>query len=103
MIRKQRLSASVDANLIQAAEAAVRQGSATSVSAWVNDALGLKLEHDRRLSALALFVAEYEAEHGEISTAEMQTAARRAQARAIHARELVAHETDATYSPESSS
>jgi Arc/MetJ-type ribon-helix-helix transcriptional regulator len=83
MIPKQRLSASVDADLIQAAEAAVAQGRFDSVSAWVNDALRLKLEQDRRLEALATFVAAYEAEHGEISAPEIRDAARRARARAM--------------------
>jgi Arc/MetJ-type ribon-helix-helix transcriptional regulator len=80
---KQRLSASVDAQLISAAEDAVTQGRVDSVSAWVNDALRLKLAHERRLEALASFVAVYEAEQGEITPEEMQSAVRRAQTRAV--------------------
>jgi Arc/MetJ-type ribon-helix-helix transcriptional regulator len=80
MIPKQRLSASVDADLIAAAEAAVLRGTFDSVSAWVNDALRLKLEQDRRLEALGAFVAAYEAEHGEIRSEEIRDAARRARA-----------------------
>jgi Arc/MetJ-type ribon-helix-helix transcriptional regulator len=86
MISKQRLSASVDADLIEAAEAAVARGRFESVSAWVNDALRFKLEQDRRLDALGEFVARYEAEHGEITADEIRGAARRASARAIVAR-----------------
>ena len=65
------------------AQAAVAGGSAESISAWVNDALRLKAEHDRRLQALDDFLAGYEAEHGEISDDEMRDAARRARERAI--------------------
>ena len=42
-------------------------GRAESVSAWVNEALRMKADHDRRLQALDEFVAAYEAEHGEIT------------------------------------
>ena len=87
---KQRLSASVDADLLAAATAASRRGRARTVSAWVNDALRLKLEHDQRLQALAAFVASYEAEHGEITSAEMDRAARRARSRAVTVRGLTA-------------
>jgi Arc/MetJ-type ribon-helix-helix transcriptional regulator len=86
MILKQRLSASVDADLIAAAEDAVATGRFVSVSAWVNDALQLKVAHDRRLESLALFVAEFEREHGAISPDEMDAAARRARGRATPVR-----------------
>ena len=86
MNTKQRLSASVDADLIEAAEDAVARGGAGSVSAWVNDALRLKLAHDRRLEALAAFIAEYEATHGEITDEERRQATRRARGRAVTVR-----------------
>jgi Arc/MetJ-type ribon-helix-helix transcriptional regulator len=88
MLPEQRLSASVDADLIQAAEAAVARGRFDSVSAWVNKALRSKLEHDRRLHALGAFVAAYEAEHGEISPEEIRNATRRARGRAIVVRPM---------------
>jgi Arc/MetJ-type ribon-helix-helix transcriptional regulator len=87
---KQRLSASVDGDLIAAAENAVARGRSESVSAWVNDALKLKLDQDSRLEALAAFIADYEADHGEISADEMKQAARRARSRAIPVREMPA-------------
>src|SRR5271156_1190372 len=90
MISKQRLSASVDTDLIEAAEAAVARGHFDSVSAWVNDALRRKLEQDRRLEALGAFVHTYEAEHGEITPEEMRDAARRARGRAIPVRRMPA-------------
>jgi Arc/MetJ-type ribon-helix-helix transcriptional regulator len=80
---KERLSASVDADLVAAAQEAVAQGRAESVSAWVNEALRLKAEHDQRLRALEEFVTAFEAEHGEITKAEMREAARRARGRAV--------------------
>src|SRR5437867_3190418 len=83
MSNKQRLSASVDAELLAAAEEAASRGEVRNVSTWVNDALRLKLEHDRRLRGLAAFIAAYEAEHGEITEQDMEEAARRASARAI--------------------
>jgi len=83
MSTKERLSASVDADLVAVAQEAVAQGRAESVSAWVNEALRLKVAHDRRLRALDEFVAAFEAEHGEITEAEMGEAARRARGRAV--------------------
>jgi Arc/MetJ-type ribon-helix-helix transcriptional regulator len=80
---KQRLSASVDAELLAVAQEAVAEGHSESVSAWVNDALRLKAQHDRRLQALDDFLAGYESEHGEITDDEMRDAARRARERAI--------------------
>ena len=83
MTAKARLSATVDADLILASQAAVAAGEAESVSAWVNDALRLKIEHDRRLRGIDDFIAAYEAEYGEITDEEMDAAYRAARARAI--------------------
>ena len=83
MSAKQRLSASVDAELVAVAQEAVARGQAESMSAWVNDALRLKARHDQRLRALDEFLAGYEAEHGEITEEEMREAARRARGRAV--------------------
>ena len=83
MTGKQRLSASVDSEFLEAGQTAVAEGRAETLSAWVNDALRLKADHDRRMRALDEFLAAYEAEHGVISDEEMADAARRARARAI--------------------
>lgn len=83
MSTKQRLSASVDADLLDVAQHAIAQGRADSMSAWVNDALRLKAEHDKRLAALDEFLRAYEAEHGEITDQEVADAARRARSRAV--------------------
>ena len=88
MNTKERLSASVDSELIRAAEQAVKRGLAASVSAWVNEALQLKLDQERRLESLAAFVSAYEQEHGEISREEIRFATRRARAKAVAVRGL---------------
>jgi Arc/MetJ-type ribon-helix-helix transcriptional regulator len=86
MTNKLRLSATVDADLVAAAEAAVAGGRFESVSAWVNEALRVKAEQEKRIEALASFVAAYETRHGEITTGEMAAATRRAAARAVSGR-----------------
>jgi Arc/MetJ-type ribon-helix-helix transcriptional regulator len=83
MSTKQRLSASVDAELVAVAQEAVAAGQADNVSAWVNDALRLKADHDRRLRAVDEFLGAFEAEHGEITDEEIRDAARRARGRAV--------------------
>lgn len=83
MTAKRRLSATVDADLVEAGHAAVEAGDAESVSAWVSDALRLKVEHDRRLRALDDFIAAHEAEHGVITEEEMETVTRSVRQRAV--------------------
>src|SRR5688500_105921 len=83
MTPKERLSASVEANLLAAGRAAVAAGRSESLSAWVNDALQLKADHERRMQALDDFLAEYEAEHGVITDEEIEAATRWARSRAI--------------------
>ena len=80
---KQRLSASVDAELIEAGQQAVASGEAENFSAWVNDALARHSAHHKRLRALDLFIAEYEAEHGVITDEDIDEATRWARSRAI--------------------
>jgi hypothetical protein len=87
MTAKARLSATVDADLIAATQAAVAAGEAESVSAWVNDALRLKIEHEHRLRGIGDFIAAYEAEYGEITGEQMDAAYRAARARAIVVRD----------------
>jgi Arc/MetJ-type ribon-helix-helix transcriptional regulator len=82
-MNKQRLSASVDADLIAAAERAVAAGRSESVSAWINDAMRKKAEEERRFRALDKFFAEYEARNGAITTEEMEAAQRWRRERAI--------------------
>ncbi|HEY4105671.1 MAG TPA: hypothetical protein VGM44_17350 [Polyangiaceae bacterium] len=83
MSDKQRLSASVDREVLAAAQAAVAGGSAANISEWVNRALHRQAEHDQRMRALDQFLAAYEQEHGVITEAEIQSATRSARARAV--------------------
>jgi hypothetical protein len=83
MSTKQRLSASVDADVVAAAEAAVAEGRATNVSSWVNEALHRQAEHDGRMRALDTFLRDYEAQHGVITEDEIREATRRARGNAI--------------------
>ena len=86
------MSATVEAELLAAGRAAVAEGRADSLSAWVNDALRRQAEHDRRMQALDEFLAAYEAEHGEITDQEMRDAERRARSQAVVVRTPPARE-----------
>ena len=83
MTNRARLSATIEADVLAAGQAAVARGQAESLSAWVNTALRRQADHDRRMQALDVFLAAYEAEHGEISDAEIVAASRRAREKAI--------------------
>lgn len=86
MTYRQRLSATVEADVLSAAKRAVAEGRAGSLSAWVNEALKRQAEHDRRIKALGQFIRDYEAEHGAITDDEMRAARRHFRARAVAVR-----------------
>jgi len=69
--RKQRLTVTVDPELIEAGQRAVESGKAESVSGWVSAALEEKIRRDRKLALLAAAVADYEQEFGAITTDEI--------------------------------
>jgi hypothetical protein len=54
MKSKQRVSASVDADLVAGGHAAVADGHAETFSAWVNEALRRQAVHDARSSSEVL-------------------------------------------------
>ena len=83
---KERISVKVDAELVRFGNQVVADGRAESLSSWVNTALRAALERDEKLRAMDAVIAEYEAEHGEITEADMIAAERELQARAIHVR-----------------
>ncbi len=70
------MTVSVDEAVATAAAAAVAEGRADSVSAWVNDALVVKVAGDRRRDALADAVSAYEADEGELTAGELAGQAR---------------------------
>ena len=71
MPRKERLTVTVDANLVAAGNQAVAAGRAESLSGWVNRALAEREAKERRLLAMAAAVARYEARFGTISEDEI--------------------------------
>jgi uncharacterized protein YllA (UPF0747 family) len=83
MSTKRRLSVSVDAEVAEAGERAVQAGTATTLSAWVNDALHARAARDQRRIALAKFLDDYEREFGAFDEAELAAIERRARAGAI--------------------
>jgi Arc/MetJ-type ribon-helix-helix transcriptional regulator len=80
---KERLSASVDPELILAARRAVQEGSAESVSAWVNEALRRMALEDERHRAFDVFLSEFEADNGAITDHDIAAAERWAAERVI--------------------
>jgi len=82
---KERLTVTVDPQLVRAGAAAVAEGRVESVSAWVNLALLERAAKDRRLRALADALATYEVTFGAITAEELvaQERADRASARVV--------------------
>ena len=82
---KERLTVTVDDDLVEAGNEAVSEGRVGSLSAWVNLALAERAAKDRRLRALGEAVAAYEAEFGVITAEETQSQQRadRAAARVV--------------------
>jgi hypothetical protein len=81
--RKERLTVTVDPDLIEAGNQAVAAGLAESLSGWVNAALVERVIRDRRLQSLSDAIAAYEADHGQITADEMATQARRDREEAV--------------------
>jgi len=69
--RKERVTVTVDRDLLDAASQAVTSGRASSISTWINAAMAERAAKDRHLRALAAAIAGYEAEFGTITDAEM--------------------------------
>lgn len=76
MPRKERLTVTVDPELIEAGNQAVAAGRAGSLSEWVNQALAAREAHDRRLQAMANAIAGYERDFGKITPEEIAAQAR---------------------------
>jgi Arc/MetJ-type ribon-helix-helix transcriptional regulator len=68
---KERLTVTIDSELVEAANQAVADGYAASLSAWVNLALTERATKERRLRSLAAAVGAYEREFGKITAAEL--------------------------------
>lgn len=83
-VHKERLTVTVDPELVRAANAAVSAGRVASLSGWVNLALSERAAKDARLQAMAEAIAAYEAEFGEISADEIKKQSRADKVGAIH-------------------
>ncbi len=70
-MKRERITVTVDAEWIAAGAAAVAEGRADSVSAWVSEAMAEKAACDRRLRFMDLAIADYEAEFGVITDEQM--------------------------------
>jgi len=68
---KQRLTVTVDPDLVEAGNRAVAAGRSGSLSAWVNEALAQRTERDGKLHSLGVAIAEYERAFGEITDVEL--------------------------------
>jgi hypothetical protein len=76
MRTKERLTVTVDADLLEAAGRAVAEGHVTSLSGWVNLALIERAAKEQRLRALGEAIAAYEREFGELTAAEVAAQSR---------------------------
>jgi hypothetical protein len=68
---KERVTVTIDSELIEAANKAISEGRAESLSGWVNLALSERAAKERRLRALAEAIEAFEDEFGEITAAEL--------------------------------
>lgn len=69
--RKQRLTVTVDPELVEAGQRAVDSGRADSLSGWVSAALAEQAQRDQMLALLRAAIADYEKEFGEITPEEI--------------------------------
>jgi hypothetical protein len=68
---KVRLTVTVDPDLVEDGKRAVADGSAESLSAWVNQALAVHSKREQQLAGLREAIADYEAEFGKITEEEI--------------------------------
>jgi Arc/MetJ-type ribon-helix-helix transcriptional regulator len=86
MRTKERLTVTVDSELIEAANQAVAEGRVASLSGWVNLALAERAARERRLRMLAEAIVAYEERFGEITAAELASQERADRRHAIAVR-----------------
>jgi Arc/MetJ-type ribon-helix-helix transcriptional regulator len=77
------MTVSLDRELAEAAEEAVRRGEVTSVSAFVSEAIAARVEHLVRLRHMREALDAYEAEFGVITEDEMEAMRRHDRENAI--------------------
>ncbi|MDE0579745.1 MAG: hypothetical protein OXI29_07715 [bacterium] len=69
---KERITITVELNLLNHAKAAVQAGVCRSVSEWISQAMAGQLARDDRLVALDELIAEFEALHGPVTDEEIE-------------------------------
>ena len=91
-VNKERLTVTVDPDLVRAGNEEVAAGRAESLSAWVNLALAERAVKERRLRAMGEAIAVYEAEFGAITAEELaaQQRADRGSARVVRSAPIAA-------------
>ena len=82
MPSKERLTITVAPELVEAGQRAVQAGDADSISAWISNAISEKVTRDNQHRALAAAIADFEAEHGEITDDEIAAQRRTDRSRA---------------------
>ena len=83
---KERLTVTVDPEVIRAGNAAVRAGRAKSLSEWANSALVDRASDEKRERAARRAVKAFEAEFGAFTPAEIEAQAARDRASAVRVR-----------------
>ena len=91
---KERLTVTVNPQFVEAGNAAVAEGRAESLSAWVNLALAERTAKERRLKALGDAVASFEAQFGVITAEELEAQRRADSASARVARGSTSRRTN---------
>jgi hypothetical protein len=84
--RKQRLTVTVDPELVAAGNRAVASGAADSLSGWVSTAMAEQARREDRLAQLRAAIADYEQEFGAITPGEIATVRRADREGAVVAR-----------------
>ena len=74
---KERVTITVEVDLLNHAKSAVQEGVCRSVSEWIGRAMEEQLAKDARLAAMDEWIAEFEAEHGPITDEEIAEQMRR--------------------------
>ena len=85
-MQKRRVTITVDEDVVEEVARAVADGRASSISAWIGEAIVARQANDRRLEALGELIAEYEAEHGTITDEELAQQAQADRDSAAHVR-----------------
>ena len=68
---KERVTITVEIDLLNHAKSAVQSGTCRSVSEWIGEAMAEQLAKDARLAAMDELIAEFDAEYGPLTDEEI--------------------------------